>query len=95
MEPIHLSLREYFLYIAIIGAAVGAVFGIVPLLLGIRRGRRRLGIIGFAASIIGGAIAPLLSIVVVAIFIWLIVKKNPPAGDDGASPGVDDGPPAV
>lgn len=76
MEPIHLSYSEFYLYIAVIGAALGVIFGLVPLILGRRRHQGKLGLIGFAASIVAGAIAPLLSIIVVAVFVWLILRKK-------------------
>ena len=76
MEPLNMTMREYFLYAALLGAGLGALFGLVPLILGMRRDKRRLGLYGFVASIIGGAIAPLLSVVIVVIFSWIIVKKK-------------------
>jgi MFS family permease len=83
MEPLNMTMREYFLYAALIGAGLGALFGLIPLILGLRRDKRRLGLYGFVASIVGGAIAPLLSVVIVVIFSWVIVKKKtgpePPA----------------
>ena len=88
MEPLNMTMREYFLYAALLGAGLGALFGLVPLILGMRRDRRRLGLYGFVASIIGGAIAPLLSVVIVVIFSWIIVKKKAdtaPPTDTGAA----------
>jgi MFS family permease len=74
--PITLTSREFLFYAVLIGSAVGALFGLAPLILGIRRGRRRLGLYGFVLSIVGGAIAPLISIVVSSVFLWLIVKAS-------------------
>ena len=76
MEPLNMTMREYFLYAALLGAGLGALFGLIPLILGMRRDKRRLGLYGFVASIVGGAIAPLLSVVIVVIFSWIIVKKK-------------------
>lgn len=77
MEPIHVSYGEYYLYFIVAGAAVGALFGAVPLILGKLKNRRRLGFYGFLASIFFGAIlSPLVSIIVVAVFVWLIISKG-------------------
>jgi len=77
MNDIEFTYREFYLYVIIGGAILGALLGLIPLLLGRRRNKGRLGLYGFIASIIAGAIAPLLSIVVVAIFAWVIVKGGP------------------
>jgi MFS family permease len=88
MESIQLTTREFLIYAILIGAALGALFGLVPLILGIRRDNRRMGLYGFVASIVAGAFAPLLSIIIVAIFAWLIVKKKDAApSSDNADTG--------
>lgn len=79
--------REDLIYILLVDLALGALFGLIPLVLGIRRDRRRLGLYGFVASIAGGAVAPLLSIIIVAVFSWLIVKKK---GDEPSPPETAD-----
>ena len=93
MSDIQLTIREFYLYIIIGGAFLGALFGLVPLLMGRRRGRARLGLYGFIASIVGGAIAPLLGLIVAGIFAWLVIRERPApdgtsstdAGDNSAS----------
>ena len=75
-------MSEYFLsyndllIIVIVGVILGALFGLVPLLLGRRRNKARLGMYGFVASIVAGALTPILSLIVVAIFSWMIVRTN-------------------
>ena len=83
MEDIELTYREFYLYVIIAGAILGALLGIIPLVLGRRRNKRRLGFYGFLASVVGGAIAPLLAVVVTAIFSWLIVKDKAVGTDPG------------
>lgn len=81
MDDIALTYREFYIYVVIGGAILGALFGIIPLVLGRRRNKRHLGFYGLLASIIGGAIAPLLAIVITIIFSWLIVRGKPAASD--------------
>ncbi len=81
MEDIELTFRELYVYAIIGGAILGALLGLIPLILGRRRNRRRLGFYGLVASTVGGAISPLLSIVVVAIFTWLVVRAKPVEAD--------------
>lgn len=89
MNDIELTYREFYLYVIIGGAIVGALFGLIPLILGRRRNKARLGMYGFLASIVAGGIAPLLAIVVVAIFSWMIVKDKSVRtnGADGSDHG--------
>jgi MFS family permease len=74
MNDVELSYREFYLYVIIGGAIFGALLGLIPLILGRRKNKKRLGFYGFLASIVGGAIAPLLAIVVTVVFSWLIAK---------------------
>lgn len=93
MNNIEFSFREFYLYVIIGGAILGALFGLIPLILGRRMNKQRLGLYGFLASIVGGAIAPLLSIIITAIFSWLIVKgtaKKPEASSQIDSNGDTD-----
>jgi len=76
MEQIKISPYTLILF----GAVAGLLFGLIPLILGIRKKRARLGATGLICSIIGGAISGIfLSIPVIAIFIYLILKKSPDA----------------
>ncbi len=77
MNDVELTYREFYLYVIIGGAILGALLGLIPLLLGRRRNKARLGMYGFVASIVAGALAPLLAIIVTAVFSWMIVKDRP------------------
>lgn len=77
MNDIELTYREFYLYVIIGGAILGALFGLVPFVLGRRRNKSRLGLYGLLASIVAGGIAPLLAIIAAAIFSWMIVKDKP------------------
>jgi len=72
-----MSSQQLFLIGMAFGAVTGLLFGLVPLLLGLKRGKRRLGIIGFLVCFLGGAGAGiLLSLPALLIFTWLIVRKS-------------------
>ncbi|MFN2413026.1 MAG: hypothetical protein ABR535_08270 [Pyrinomonadaceae bacterium] len=88
MEPIRISPSQAFIYVALAGAAIGLLLGLVPLVLGRRRGQARLGVYGFIASIVAGAVAPLLAVIVTAIFTWMIVKKRSEPSEP--APPIDD-----
>lgn len=83
MQSTEFTVQQLIFYGAIVGAVVGLLLGLVPLVLGLKRGERRLGIIGFLCCLIGGAFASvILSVPSLIIFTWLIVRRS---RDGGAS----------
>jgi len=70
-----LLIRVTFWDLVLIGVGVGVVLGLIPLILGFVKNKRNLGIYGFIASIVGGALSSILSLIIVIVFVWLIVKK--------------------
>ncbi len=76
MEQIRIS--PYTLIL--LGTAAGFLFGLIPLILGIRKKQAKLGVIALICSIIGGAVSGIFLIIpVIAVFIYLILKKPPTA----------------
>ena len=60
-----------------LAAGIGLIVGLVPLITGIVKRNMKFGLIGFAGSIVGGAILGLiLAIPVAAVFTWLIVRGS-------------------
>jgi hypothetical protein len=90
METIASTTQQQLLYIALIGAGVGVLLGLIPLILAIRKGKTKLGVIAMVSSIVAG-VAALLSIgiivplVVNAVFVWVILKKGPAAKPDASA----------
>jgi len=67
---------KYFYYILIADIGIGLLIGLLPLILGIARKSRNLGIVGLVSSGVIGGLSPILSIIVAAIFTALIVRKS-------------------
>ncbi len=78
MEQVKLTYTQAILYIALIGLVIGFLIGLIPLILGIKKEKRNYGYYGFAASTLLGLISPILSIIAVAVFSWLILRKPKP-----------------
>ncbi len=79
MDPTNMTMLQRVLF----GAAVGLILGLVPLITGIIKGRLKLGLMGFAASIVGGSIfALILALPVAAVFTWLIFRKPNPVAEN-------------
>lgn len=83
--------REQLMYIGLIGCGIGLVLGLLPLIIGIRKGRSKLGALALVLSTILGGFGLvfyggiLLSIAVAAIFTWLVMRKRPAAGIETSS----------
>jgi ABC-type amino acid transport system permease subunit len=71
MEPIHLTTKELFLYLALIGAAVGLILGLINLLIATRRGKKSLGRTAIPVCIILGVLSPVLAFIAFGVFLWL------------------------
>jgi len=75
MEPIRIT--PYTLIL--VGAVLGFLLGLIPLILGIVKKKTKLGVAALIASIVGGAISGIYLIVpVLAVFTYLIFKKDNP-----------------
>ncbi len=71
-----LQLRLNLYDVALMGAALGLLFGLIPLILGFLKKERSYGVFGFLGSIIGGSILGVfLSLPIVGIFTWLILRR--------------------
>ncbi len=75
MGQINLTSNEFIYYGAIAGAILGLFLGFIVLILGFIKKERSYGVFGFLGSVILGPISGLLSIIVVTIFIWLILRR--------------------
>ena len=75
MEPIRVTYNELILYVILGSVVIGILLGLIPLILGIKKKKRNYGVYGFFASMFGGVISPLASIIAVSIFTWLILRK--------------------
>lgn len=75
----------------IFGAALGAVIGLIPLILGIVKKNLKIGFLGFIGAIIGNAILGiLLSIPIAGICTYLVLKsKNKPVDVDAVNKDID------
>ncbi len=74
-EEVRQIYEQYFYYILAAQIGIGLLFGSIPLILGIRRNRRSLGIIGFISAGVVGAISPILSLIDAVVFILLVLRK--------------------
>jgi hypothetical protein len=72
-----LQIELDFYKITLIGSALGLILGLIPLVLGFIKKKRKYAMFGFLGSLIGGALLGIfLSIPVAAIFTWLILRKS-------------------
>lgn len=87
MDEVRLTMSQALLYVAIGGAAVGFLLGLVPLILGIVKKKVKTGVIGLIVSTLGGALLGVfISIPAMAIFTWLILREQVVATDTVETP---------
>lgn len=80
MEEIRLSITQATL---ILGAAIGFLLGLIPLIVGIFKRKFWTGVIGLLVATVGGAIAGvIISIPAMAVFTWLILRDQFVAADN-------------
>ena len=78
-EQIREFYEKNFYYIMLAGVVIGLLFGLVPLVLGIKKKKRNLGIIAFVSCGVIGGFAPILSIIVAAAFAcWIFFSSKQP-----------------
>jgi len=65
-----------YLQLVLIGMGVGLILGLIPLVLGIIKGEKKLAIWALIASILAGAAQSFLALITVIVFIWLIFRKS-------------------
>lgn len=65
------------LYIGIASICLGVIVGLFVFFYGRKKGKQTLGVVGLVVSIVTGAIGPLLPIIVLVVFFFLISRKAP------------------
>lgn len=84
MEDIRLTMNDLIFYFAIANTILGLLFGIFPLVVGLKTGNRKYGFIGLIAGLLGGLIAGFfLSFPLALIFTWLALRPSVARPDDG------------
>ena len=68
--------RENFVYITLIAAGIGLLLGLIPLVVALRKGRTRLGLLANLVCTLLGAVNPVLALIAAAIFTWVVMRKS-------------------
>jgi len=84
MEEFRLSYQEVAMYAIILNVFISALFGLFPLLAGIKLNNRKYGLIAIIGSIVLGIIGIVLSFPFAMVMHWLILRKA--AGNSAAEP---------
>jgi hypothetical protein len=80
MQPDQIKINLY--YLMLFGVAIGIVLGLVPFILGRKRGKRSLGLIALVLCVISGAFLPILSLLISIGFTVAILVTTSAAKSD-------------
>lgn len=75
MMQIRFTNNEFIYYGAVAGGILGLLLGLGLLILGFVKKKRSYGVFGFLGALVVGPISGVLSIIVAAIFTYLILRK--------------------
>ena len=76
MDDIRLTYRELLMYIVTANVILALLFGSISLILGFKRDRKGLGVLGFVVTILGGAVAGVfLSYPLTLLFMWMLLRQ--------------------
>ena len=76
-----LTRTQFYLYLFLGQVIIGIVLGLIPFFLARKKGKASLGNWGLLITTIAGALSPLAAIIVVAVYVWLIVKNPSESAD--------------
>jgi len=77
MEPIKLTLNELLPYVIAVNAVLGLMFGLFPLITGLKMNDRKYAFIGLIGSVVSGTlVGVILSFPFAAVMVWLILRKH-------------------
>ncbi|HYJ90231.1 MAG TPA: hypothetical protein VEV84_02900 [Pyrinomonadaceae bacterium] len=75
MQDLRLTYNDLFIYLGIANTVLGFLFGLFPLIVGLKTGNRKFGVIGLIASLIGGFLLSIVLAVPVAIVFTLLALR--------------------
>ena len=84
MEDIRLTYNDIVLYAGIVNTVLGLLFGIFPLVVGIKNDNKKYAFIGLIGSIIGGFVLSIfLAFPIALIFTYLSLRPQRSSADGG------------
>jgi len=75
MQDLRLTYHDLVIYVAIANTVLGFLFGLFPLIVGLKTGSSKYGVIGLIASTIGGFLLSIVLAVPVAIIFTLMALR--------------------
>ncbi|HEY2866582.1 MAG TPA: hypothetical protein VGJ02_05780 [Pyrinomonadaceae bacterium] len=76
MQDMRLTYTDLMIYFSIANAVLGLLFGLFPLVVGLKMGNVKYGVIGLIASIIGGLLLSVILAVPIALAFTLLALRS-------------------
>jgi hypothetical protein len=91
MEELRLTYTELLAGFVVFNSILGFLFGVFPLLVGLRLKNRKYGVFGLLTSVFGGVLAGvLIAFPAAAVFTWLILRSVNTSQPDSEEPGTSE-----
>lgn len=87
MEDVRVTYSDLIIYSVIVNTVLGFLFGIFPLIVGIKSGNRKMAYIGLIASTVGGLLLSVILAFPAALICTFLAfrSKEEPVAVDGSS----------
>ena len=75
MQDIRLTFNDLVIYFGIANTLLGVLFGLFPLIVGLKTGNRKYAFIGFIGSLVGGFLLSVILAVPIALIFTLLALR--------------------
>jgi hypothetical protein len=86
MQDVRFTFNDLVIFFAIINTLLGILFGIFPLVVGLKNANRKYAVIGFIASIGGGFLLSIILAFPIALIFTILSLRKASIPIDGAEP---------
>jgi hypothetical protein len=88
MQDIRLTFNDLVIYFGIANTILGVLFGLFPLVVGLRTGNRKYAFVGFIGSLVGGFLLSVILAVPIALIFTILALRSTVVSDRTNEPSL-------
>lgn len=88
MQDIRLTFNDLVIYFGIANTILGVLFGLFPLVVGLKTGNRKYALIGFIGSLVGGFLLSVILAVPIALIFTVLALRSTVVSDRTIEPSM-------